>query len=97
METSFSWERGMPEPAVECYSDDPAWKFKLLRLAEEHPDQVIVKVRPEENDGAVIVKVPSNYVKIGPPRRVNMTDERKAELAEKMRNLNRSARAEAGE
>ena len=56
METSISWIRGSREPAVECDSDDPSWRIKFLKLAAEHPDKVVVKIRPEDNDGAVIIR-----------------------------------------
>lgn len=95
METSFSWERGNPEPAVECYTDDPAWRAKLLRIARENPDRVMIKVLPEDNDGAIIIKVPVEFVQIRPKRRVNMTDERKSALAEQLRKMNEARRPEA--
>ena len=97
METSISWIRGNREPAVECYSDDPSWRIKFLKLAAEHPDKVVVKIRPEDNDGAVIIKIPVSFVKISPPRRVSMTDDQRAALADRMRNLARKTQTESVE
>lgn len=97
METSISWITGSREPAVEVYSDDRSWRAKLLKLAAENPDEVIVKERPETNDGAVIIKIPVSFVKISPPRRVSMTDDQRAALADRMRNLARKTQTESVE
>lgn len=60
-----------------------------------NPDRVRIKVLPEDNDGAIIIKVPVEFVQIRPKRRVNMTDERKAALAEQLRKMNEARRPEA--
>ncbi len=60
-------------------SDDPKWKGRLLKLAEEHKDEVEIIRRPEENDGCLYMKCPSTWLKISPPRKLDLTDEQRAE------------------
>ena len=55
-------------------------KNKLLRLAEQFPDEV--KKLIENKDGSVTAYIPLKWVKIGRPRYVEMTDEQK-EIARK--------------
>lgn len=44
-------------------------KSKLLRLAEQNPDEV--KIMAENEDGSLFAHVPVNYIKISPPRKVS--------------------------
>ena len=62
---------------------------RVRKLAEAHPDSVIIKRQPETNDGCIYATMPAEWLKLSPPRTVEMTDEQKAELAERLR----SARA----
>lgn len=55
-------------------------KNRVLRLAEEYPDDVEVKREPDENGGFLVAKIPAKWVKITPPRRLELTDEQKEEL-----------------
>lgn len=55
-------------------------KNRVLRLAEEYPDDVEVKREPDENGGFLVAKIPVKWVKIAPPRRLELTDEQKEEL-----------------
>jgi len=58
---------------------------RLLKYAESHNDLKIIKM-PEENYGVMIASAPKKWFKFSPPRKVEMTDEKKRELAERMRN-----------
>lgn len=55
-------------------------KNRVLRLAEEYPDEVEIRREPDENGGFLVAKIPVKWVKITPPRRLELTDERKEEL-----------------
>lgn len=55
-------------------------KNRVLRLAEEYPDEVEVRREPEGNGGFLVAKIPAKWVKITPPRRLELTDEQKEEL-----------------
>ena len=66
-------------------SDHQKWINKIRKLAEQYPDDVTIKNRPEENDGCICATMPSEWLRISPPRKVEMTEEQKAELAERLR------------
>ena len=66
-------------------SDEPKWRKRILKLAEEYPDEVHIIARPETNDGCVYATIPSSYVKIAPKNRRQMTDEQRAAAAERLR------------
>lgn len=55
-------------------------KNRVLRLAEEYPDEVEVRREPEGNGGFLVAKIPAKWVKITPPRRLELTDEQREEL-----------------
>ena len=58
------------------------WVNKLKKYAESHPDDVDVYVN---KDGSVFAHVPVSWIKVSPPRAVNLTEEQKAEAAERLR------------
>lgn len=57
---------------------------KVMKLAEEYPDEVEVRREPDENGGFLVAKIPVKWVKIAPPRRLELTDEKKEELRERL-------------
>lgn len=68
-------------------TDEPKRIRELRKLKEEYPDDVIVRVEPENNDGNMIAWVPVSWVKIRPKIRRAYTDEQLTALREKGRNL----------
>lgn len=60
-----------------------ALKSKLLRLADEHPDDVrILKIN---GDGSIFAHISVSYVKISPPRQVS--DEQKEAASERFKQM----------
>ena len=66
-------------------SDHQKWINRIRKLSEQYPDDVTIKNRPEENDGCICATMPSEWLRISPPRKVEMSEERKAELSERLR------------
>jgi hypothetical protein len=66
-------------------SDHQKWINRIRKLSEQYPDDVTIKHRPEENDGCICATMPSEWLRISPPRKVEMSEERKAELSERLR------------
>lgn len=60
-----------------------ALQNKLLRLAEENPEDVKLKVY--NKDGSAVFHVPVNYIKVSPPRKVS--EEQKEAAAERFRRM----------
>lgn len=80
-ETSLSHDGGSK---VWHVTASESWSIsKLRKLAEQHPDEV--KIYHENDDGSILVELPRNYVKFSAPKRMNLTDEQRVELAEKAR------------
>ena len=71
-------------------TDEAKWHRHLRRLKEQYPDQVRIKTEPERNDGCMVAEIPVKWVKIKPPKAVNLTDEQIAARVEKMRNSKKS-------
>ena len=69
-------------------TDEPKWHRRLRAYAQDYPDQVRIKYFPETNDGNMVAEIPVKWVRIKPPKHVNMSDEQRAALSEKMRNMN---------
>lgn len=66
-------------------SDERRWITRIRKLKEQHQDQVRIIREPEENDGCIYCELPSEWLKVAPKREVVMTEEKREELAERMR------------
>lgn len=55
---------------------------KIKKLKERFPDDVEIT---SEKKGTIVAHVPTKWVKISPPRKVDLTDERKEASAERLR------------
>lgn len=59
-------------------------KNRVMKLVEEYPDEVEIRREPDGNGGFLVAKIPVKWVKITPPRRLELTDEQKEELRERL-------------
>lgn len=66
-------------------SDHQKWINRIRKLSEQYPNDVTIKNRPEENDGCICATMPSEWLRISPPRKVDLSEEQKAELSERLR------------
>ena len=71
------------------------WNNGIRKLAEKFPEEV--QIIAVNEDGSIFAHVPSSWVKIQPPRRVEMTDEQKAAVAERFRLAREKLKAEEAE
>ena len=71
-------------------TDEKKWINRLLKLAAQHPDEVTIRALPDENDGCLYLKCPAEWLKIAPPRRLNLTEEQRIARVEAL-NLARKA------
>ena len=51
---------------------------RILRLAEERPDEVAVICRPEENNGFLFAHIPLKWLRIQPPKQMSEEQREKA-------------------
>ena len=70
-------------------SDERKWVTRIKKLAEQYPDEVIIKRMPEDNDGCIYAKIPSSWFKIQPKIRRELTDEQRLILQDRGRKLGR--------
>lgn len=81
---SINWIKGEKIASVVAPSGT-AMCNALKRYAEERPEDVTI--RATNPDGSILAHVPAAWVSIRPPKQMNLTNEQRAERAEKMRAL----------
>lgn len=81
-EFSIEWTKDRDYAGISVPSGT-AWKSKLMRYAESHPDKV--QLMAENKDGSVFFHVPVNWIKCSPPRKVS--EEQKEAAAERLRQM----------
>lgn len=78
----IEWIKGAEYAGITAPSGT-ALKSKLIRLANEYPEEVnIVK---ENVDGSIFAHIPVNYIKISPPRQVS--DEQREAASERFKKM----------
>jgi len=60
----------------------------ILRLAEKYPEEVTIKIMPEDNEGHILAWIPKRWFKISPPRKLDLTDEQRASIAMRFKGEN---------
>lgn len=68
-------------------SNERKWINKILRLKDKYPDEVEIINTPEDNYGSITAHIPKSWMKVSPPKKMNLTEEQKAERAERMRKI----------
>ena len=84
-ENAIEWLDGQKTATVTLHSQKLL--NRVMKLQKEYPDKVKIVAGPKENGGYLLAHVPAAWLKIEPKRKVELTEERKAELAERMRVL----------
>ena len=89
-ETVFEHEHGAQHFTVTCAEQ---WSCTRIRnLHKQYPEEV--EIIAENPDGSILARVPMKWVRVSPPRKMNLTDEYRAELTERGKRL-AALRAEA--
>ena len=84
METCFNYcdkDRGF------FSSDERKWIIKIRKLKEQYPDDIRIIAEPETNDGCIYCQLPTSWLKIQPKRKVELSDEERAALRERMMDI----------
>ena len=58
---------------------------KIKKLAITRPEDV--KIITEKKDGSVMAHLPLSYIKISPPRKVNISDERREQMRKNVKKM----------
>lgn len=65
------------------------WSVNMIRkLKAKYPDKVTITY--ENYDGSLVAHMPAEWMRIVPKREINLTEERRNALAERMRQLRKS-------
>ena len=81
-EFAIEWTKGRNYAGVTVPSGT-ALKSKLMRYAQERPDEV--KLMAENKDGSAFFHIPISYVKVSPPRKVS--EKQKKAAGERFRRM----------
>ena len=60
------------------------WVNKIKKYGESHPDEIDYI---ENQDGSICGHIPVTWLKISPPRQVNLSEDQKKERAARMRQI----------
>ena len=80
METCFNY---CGEQGYFC-SDERKWVTKVRKLKERFPDEVRIIAEPEDNDGCIYAELPTEWLRVQPPKKMNYTDEQKRRMVERL-------------
>ena len=69
------------QQTITCTFSARKWINKIKKLHESHPDEVHYV---ENTDGSICAHIPYKYLKISPPRKVQLSDEQKVERAKRL-------------
>lgn len=74
------------EKTFTLYSSESKWINRITKLSEQYPEEVKITNTYKSDDGfnSITAEIPKNYLKISHPRKINITEERRKELAERM-------------
>ena len=84
-ENVIEWLKGNKVAAVTAPSSSKL-KGMITRLNARYPDEV--EILAANQDGSIFAHVPVDWVVIRKPKQLNLTDEQRAELSERMKKLN---------
>lgn len=84
-ECAIAWIRGGEYAEVTAHNGSKL-KGRVLKLAEQHPEDV--KILVINKDGSIFAHVPVKYAKLRAPR--ELTEEQRAKLIERGKNMSRS-------
>ena len=87
METCFNYCD--PERAF-FSSDERKWINRIRKLKEQYPDDIRTIAEPETNDGCIYVELPASWLKVQPPKKLDLTEEEREVLRERMKNIRKN-------
>ena len=61
-ETSWDWYSD--EKTATMCSNEAVWIRKLTALAEQYPEDVVIREVPEDNGGVILANLPKKWLKI---------------------------------
>ena len=81
-ENVIEWLRGDKEVTV-TFANRTKFNTKVRKLAEKYPDKV--EIVADNRDGSIVAHLPLNWIKVAKPREVNLSEEQRIALGERLR------------
>lgn len=82
METCFNYTN---KERAFFSTDERKFITKVRKLKEKYPDEVRIIKEPEDNDGCLYCELPTKWFTIRVPKKMNLTDEQRQEIAARMK------------
>lgn len=82
METAINY---LDDRVMHVSTDEMKWKNRIEQWAKEYPEECVITVRPENNDGCMCAKMPASWFRMRPPIKRNLTDEQREEMGNRLR------------
>jgi hypothetical protein len=79
-ENNIEWITG--ETSVSAYFTQKRFINLIKKLSEKEPDKVIIS--HINQDGSIVAEFPLDYVSVRKPREINLTDEQKQAIKERL-------------
>ena len=71
-------------------SDERRFINRVRNLKEQYPEKVRIIKEPEDNDGCIYCELPVEWFTIRVPKKMNLTDEQRKELSDRMKRISRN-------
>ena len=84
VESAFEYDE---DKVMRVSTDERRMINRMMKLAEQYPDEVEIIERPETNDGCLYMKCPADWLLIRHPKKMNYTEEQRAAMAERIKNI----------
>ena len=84
METALNY---LDDKVMFVSTDEQKMKTRLSKLASQYPQECVITVRPEDNDGCMNAKLPAGWLKIYPPPKREYTEEQKEALRKRAQKM----------
>ena len=68
-------------------SDERKFITRVRKLKEKYPDKVRILAEPENNDGCIYCELPTEWFSIRPPKKMNLTDEQRKEMSDRIKRI----------
>lgn len=82
--TETAYNQTNESKTAQVTTNEHSWITRLLKLAEQRPDEVQVIKHPDDNYGYLLINIPKTWFKVSPPKTRTMSEEQKAALVERL-------------
>ena len=82
--TETAYNQTNESKTAQVTTNEHSWITRLLKLAEQRPDETQIIKHPDDNYGYLLINIPKTWFKVSPPKTRTMSEEQKAALVERL-------------